>query len=293
MTIRKRSMVLGCAAFAVCVFLSGALRAESSDKILATVGAETITQADIDAKTVNLPPQIRGRFETPAGRKQLLEQVVLISLLSQEARRLGIDKQDDIAKKIKEVTDTVIVEELNRQIISREIILTDKEIEEYYNQNKEDFVRPEQVNASVIMFKILHADSNKKKEQKKLAQETLDRIKKGADFADVAREVSEDRRTSRRGGVTGFFARNKRAGIYGKKFEETVFGLETGETSDVFETEVGYFIARVDDRQPRTEKSLAESKKSIERRLKQSKQREAYDAYLEDLKKKYPVKYSE
>jgi parvulin-like peptidyl-prolyl isomerase len=293
MTIRKKTMVLGCVALALCISLPGAICAEDSEKILVTVGEETISRADIDAKTVNLPPQIRSRFETPAGRKQLLEQVVLTSLLAQEARRLGIDKQDDIVKKIKEVTDNVIVQELNRQIVSREITLSDQEIEKYYNENKEDFVRPEQVNASVIMFKVVDVDSNKKKEKKKLAKVTLDRLKKGADFADVAREVSEDRRTSRRGGVTGFFARDRRAGIYGKKFEEVVFGLETGEISDVFETEVGYFIARVDDRQPRTEKSLNDVKGRIERRLKQIKQREAYQKYVEGLKEKYPVKYSE
>jgi len=293
MTIRKKSRVSVCVVLAVCLFLPGAAAA-ASEKILVTVGTETISQADVEAKTSKLPPQLRSRFETPAGRKQLLEQVVLNSLLSQEARRLGLEKQDEVARKIKEMTDNILVQELNRQIVSRKITLSDQEIAEYYQQNKKDFVRPEQVNASVIMFAVsAGADADVKKKKRQLARKALNRLKKGADFAEVARDLSEDKRTQRRGGVTGFFAQGRRAGIYGKNFEQVVFGLETGEASDVFETDRGYFIARVDDRQPRTEKSLAESKKKIERRLKQVKQREAYEAYVEGLKEKYPVKYSE
>ncbi len=94
-------------------------------------------------------------------------------------------------------------------------------------------------------------------------------------------------------GVTGFFARGRRAKLYGKKFEEVAFALKTGETSDVFETERGYFIIKVDDRQPRTEQSLDKAKSKIVRTLQQSKQKEAYESYLESLKDKYPVKYNQ
>jgi len=90
-----------------------------------------------------------------------------------------------------------------------------------------------------------------------------------------------------------FFAAGRRERIYGKKFEEIAFGLKPGEISDVIETEFGYFIVRLDERQPRTEESLESAKSKIERRLQQSKQREAYDAYVEGLKAKYRVKYGE
>ena len=69
--------------------------------------------------------------------------------------------------------------------------------------------------------------------------------------------------------------------------------MKTGEISDVFETERGYFIIRLDDRQPRTEQSLDKAKNKIARTLQQKKQKEAYDNYVESLKEKYPVKYSE
>lgn len=284
----------GCLMFAACSVCAARVSADDAPEVLVTVGQETITKADLDARTSMLPPQIRSRFESPAGRKQLLEQVVLISLLSQEARRLGIDKQDDVAKKIKDAVDNIIVQELTRQRISGDIEVPEDEIRSYYDANRQEFVRPEQVNASLIMFAAgPEVAPEEKKKKGSLAQDTLKRLKKGADFAEVAKEVSEDKRTQRRSGVTGFFARGRRERIYGKKFEDVVFDLKQGEISDVLETEFGYFIVRLDERRPRSEDSLDTVRERIARRLRQAKQREAYENYVEGLKEKYPVTYSQ
>ena len=291
---RTKKIAYGFMIFAACLVFPGLVCAEAAPEVLVTVGQETITRADLASKTATMPPQIRGRFESKAGRQQLLEQVVLISLLSQEARRLGIDKQDTVEKKIKEMTDNLIVQELTRQEISGEVTISDEEVAAYYQENKKDFVRAEQINVSLIMFAPTAGSTSEQKDEKqKLAHETLKRLKKGADFAAVAREVSEDKRTQRRGGVSGFFARGRRAKMYGEKFEEVAFDLKTGEVSDVFETERGYYIIQVGDRQPRTEQSLSQAKSKIARKLQQLKQREAYESYVEGLKEKYPVKYSQ
>jgi len=293
--VHCRKKMLSCLiVIIVCVLASSLACAEDASKVLVTVGQERITQADLDARTAMLPPQIRSRFETPAGRKQLLDQVVLICLLSQEARRLGIEQQEDVAKRIKDAVDNIIVQELTRQQITGEIAVPDGEIKSYYNENKKDFIRPEQVNTSVIMFAAgPETEADVKEKKYKTAQETLKRLNKGADFKDVAKEVSEDKRTQRRGGKTGFFARGRREKIYGHKFEEAAFALKKGEMSDVVETEFGYFIIRLDDRQPRIEETLDAARPRIVRRLQQTKQREAYENYVEGLKEKYPVKYSE
>ena len=104
---------------------------KGSDKVLAKVGKEKITEADIFSKISMLPPQFRARYETPEGKKKLLDQTVKFSLLSQEARNLGIDKKEDVAKKIKEIADNIIIQELTKQEIADKITVTDKEIKTY------------------------------------------------------------------------------------------------------------------------------------------------------------------
>lgn len=74
------------------------------------------------------------------------------------------------------------------------------------------------------------------------AQEVLERLKKGEDFAKVAMEKSLDG-SRRRGGDLGYFGR----GVMVKPFEQAAFALEKGQLSDIVKTEFGYHIIKRTD----------------------------------------------
>ena len=65
MTERTKKMVYGFILLAALAVFPGVVSAETAQAVIVTVGEETITQADLDARTAMLPPQIRSRFETP------------------------------------------------------------------------------------------------------------------------------------------------------------------------------------------------------------------------------------
>jgi len=263
---------------------------KNSDKVLATVGNEQITEADIFAKMLKLPPQARVRYETPEGIKELLDQELKESMLSQEARRLGIHTKEDVAIKLKEISDTIIIQELTKQEVTDKITITEEAITAYYNDNKEKFIKPEEVKVNLILFAVNDGDPpQKKKEQQKKAEQALQLIKKGAEFEELAEELSDDKPTKGRGGSTGYFSRRKRKNTYGEIFEEKAFSLKAGELSDVFEDKKGFCIIKVVDKKERHEQTLDEVKKRIEKQLRQEKQKEAYESYVESLKKRYPV----
>jgi len=264
--------------------------AGSSKKVLATIGKEKITEQDVLAPVSMMPPQFRSRYDNPDGRKKLFERAMQMSLLSQEARRLGIDKQEDVAKKIKEMADQIIIQELTRKVITEQVSVSDTDIQQYYNQNTASFVEEEKVKVNVIQFEVKdNATAAVKNEKKKLAEQTLKQLKKGEDFEKLAKELSDDKRTKTRGGNTGFFTRGKRADIYGEAFETKAFSLKPGELSDVFSGKNGYYIIKVAERKEQKQQTLEEAKPRIERTLKQEKQKKAFDDYLESLKKRYPV----
>jgi foldase protein PrsA len=68
----------------------------------------------------------------------------------------------------------------------------------------------------------------------------LDRLKKGESFSNLAKELSIDKGSGKRGGDLGYFGR----GVMVKPFEETAFKLEKGRTSEPVKTEFGYHIIR-------------------------------------------------
>ncbi|MCC6557679.1 MAG: peptidylprolyl isomerase [Polyangiaceae bacterium] len=84
------------------------------------------------------------------------------------------------------------------------------------------------------------AEADKQKAKEK-AQKALDRIKKGDDFADVAREMSDDS-SAPRGGELGCVAKGRMV----KPFEDKVFELKAGEVSDLVETEYGFHVIKVE-----------------------------------------------
>ena len=71
------------------------------------------------------------------------------------------------------------------------------------------------------------------------AQEILDLLRKGADFAKTAEARSIDG-SRRRGGDLGYFGR----GMMVKPFEQAAFALEKGQVSDIVKSEFGYHIIK-------------------------------------------------
>lgn len=296
--MRKRDC-FGVIAAAVLLFLGWAAPAVCADpeagaEVLATVGSQTITAADLEEKLSMLPPQFRSRYESPEGRQKLLDQSIKFSLLAQEARAEGIDKRPDVARKIEEVTSNIIIQELTKERITEAVAVSDEDIATYYEEHKDSYLRPEKVKASLIHIQVPgNATDDVKNEKRELAETALKRVRGGEDFDTVAKEVSEDKRTKRRGGNTGFFSRGRRAKIYGDGFEEKTFALKTGEVSDVFEAKDGYYIVSVTDRKEEHQQTMDEVRARIERTVKQEKQKDAYEQYLEALRKKYPVSVTE
>lgn len=77
-------------------------------------------------------------------------------------------------------------------------------------------------------------------EKQSQALAILDRLKKGEKFADIAKELSLDSGSGKRGGELGYFGRGRMV----KPFETAAFKLAVGEISEPVKTEYGYHIIK-------------------------------------------------
>jgi len=267
-----------------------AAKAPASNKVVATVGKEKITEDSLFAPLAMMPPQFRSKYETPEGKKKLFERAMNMSLLSQEARRLNIDKKEEIAQRVKEMTDQFIAQELTKQEVLDKITVTDADMLQYYNQHKDSYVKREKVRVSLIVFEAKdNATQPTRDMKKKSAEKALKRVKQGESFEIVATQVSEDSRTKSRGGSSGLFGPGDRTQLYGEAFEQKAFSLPVDAVSDVFQGKDGYYIIKVMEKKPQEQEKFEDVKPRIERTLKTEKQKTAMESYLEELKKKYPV----
>ncbi|MTD40832.1 peptidylprolyl isomerase [Erwinia sp. CPCC 100877] len=140
--------------------------------------------------------------------------------------------------------------------------VSDADIQSWYDQNRDQYTQPARYRYSVIQTKT-EAD----------AQAVLEALKKGADFAVLAKEKSRDIISARKGGDMGWMEpattpdELKNAGL-----------KEKGQLSGVIKSSVGFLVARLDDLQPAKVKPLAEVHDAIAQKLKQEKGLDAFYA---------------
>lgn len=130
---------------------------------------------------------------------------------------------------------------LGQEVGSR-IIITPQEIEEYYNEHKEEYVRSEGVRISQIFFELAGKDATEQEATRKHAGEIQERVERGEPFYEMATRFSEDLATKEQGGDIGIYRR----GMLRKEIEDAVFDKSRGTITDLIEVPNGLLILRVD-----------------------------------------------
>ena len=121
---------------------------------------------------------------------------------------------------------------------------TDKDAEEYYSKNPNDFKKPEQVRASHILVSV-PADATEEQvgEKKKSAEAIAARVKAGEAFDKLAAELSEDPSAKQNSGDLNFFTREQMV----PEFAAAAFGMKKGEISDPVKSQFGFHIIQLTD----------------------------------------------
>ena len=141
--------------------------------------------------------------------------------------------------------------------------VTDAEIGAYYQERRDEFTEPEEVCASHILVKVkatpASTEGHPEEEARKIAQSALDQVRGGADFATVARKVSEDVGSAPQGGDLGCSPRGRMV----PEFDNAAFALEPGQISELVKTPFGYHVIRVASKKQETVPALAQVKDRI------------------------------
>ena len=238
-------------------------------------------------------------------KKNILNQLIDYELLYQKDQKekvkisndeinLEIDKikdnfsspeEFDEALKANNITLVRLKEDIERQVMINSVLektrnqvsISDEELEEYYNENKESLVEPEQVHARHILVKT-----------EEEANTLLLQLKEGlADFSELAKEKSTDS-SAPSGGDLGFFTRGRMV----KEFEDAAFSLEPGEISDVVQTQFGYHIIKCEEKKEEYSPAFEEIKEQISNALKSQRENEAISAFISKLREEAVIVYN-
>jgi peptidyl-prolyl cis-trans isomerase C len=221
-------------------------------------GGVQVTAADILSEVNKMNPAIRQDFfKEPQNVQQVTNNLLVRRILAAEAQKEKLDNDLVVQAGLAVAKDRVLSDaRLNQMDKANEP--NEKAIEAYarnkYQANFEKFQVPAQSRASHILIE--KKDDNSIKE----AQELLAKIKGGAKFEDLAKEFSKDPGSAARGGDLGFFGEGRMV----KPFEDAVKALgKPGDISDVVESQFGFHIIRLEERQAKTTRSFEEVKPQL------------------------------
>jgi len=153
------------------------------------------------------------------------------------------------------------------------IEITDEEINEYFETNKDSLNHAEEVRASHILV-----------ETEKEANEIKAKIDQGEDFAELAKEFSKDG-SSTVGGDLGFFGRGKMVA----EFDAVAFSLDINEVSEPVKSQFGYHIIKLTEKKEAKEATLEDSKEDIKETLFKEKMEVAYNEWYKEMLAKYKI----
>lgn len=184
----------------------------------------------------------------------------------EEAKKQGLDLPDAAISKV--ITEELMIAKVIEEQVTPKIAVGDEEVKAFFEQRKDLFKVPEQVQASHILIKASETDTpEKKKELLKKAEDVLKEAKAPkADFAELAKKYSEGP-SGPNGGDLGFFPRGRMV----PAFETSAFSLKSGEVSDIVETQFGYHIIKVFDKKEPKDLSFDEVKNDIRENIKYEK----------------------
>ena len=274
----KKIVVFAVVVAVLCVFVSCAKQGEQKGPYLAKVGNVKITDADLEREMKNLPPFAQKLFEGIEGKKKFLNELVKKELLYQEALKEGLDKDATYVQKVEDFKKITLIGQLLEKELAKKAKVTDEDIKQYYDEHKEDFSPTGQIRLGLIRVKT--ADEAKK---------ILDDLKKGEDFAKLAKEDSIDTNSAKAGGDLGFLSRDQ----IPQEYQMSIVKLKKGALSEPIKTKNGYDIIKVIDKKATQVIEFDKVKDLISQHLAGEKQKEAFDSYIEDLKKTIPVEVNE
>jgi peptidyl-prolyl cis-trans isomerase D len=162
---------------------------------------------------------------------------------------------------------------LDRAVLQPQVAVTERELELYYQDRREEFRQDEEACASHILVKVKQgeaAEGHADQEARALAQKALDQVNAGADFAALAKQASEDQGSASQGGDLGCFGPGRMV----PEFDDAVFALAPGETSELVKTSFGYHVIRLASKREAAVLPFAQVKERIRASVTEKKLRE-------------------
>ena len=235
--------VAGCLGFALLAGLP--VRAEEANPVLAKVNGAEIRASDVALAEEELGPSL-AQMDPATKKENVLSFLIDMKIVSKEAEDKKIADRDDFKTRLAFARNRLLMD--NLLAVEGKAATTDENMKKVYEDAAKQITGEQEVHARHILVET--------EDQAKKVEEDL---KKGADFAELAKKESKDPGASD-GGDLGFFTKDQMV----PEFSAAAFALEPGKISDPVKTQFGWHIIKVEEKRTRKAPDFEQVKPQIE-----------------------------
>lgn len=250
------------------LLVTGCAKDETDSPVIAEVNKDAITANDFLTELNRVPQWARDQFSEKEGKKKFLEELIKRELIYQNAKKMRLHKDEEFLSRVDEFKKMTLVSLSLKKEVDDKVAVTDEEVKDFFEKNKDKFTVGTKIKASHILV-------NSEDE----AREVEEKLKKGEDFASLARAMSKDKASAEKGGDLGYFGRGRMV----PEFERAALNLNPGEISSPVRTRFGYHIIKLTDIKKGEPANFEQSKEAIKRELINQKRKKLFDAYIDKL----------
>lgn len=275
---------------------------EGGSEVVAEIGREKITKAQLDRMIEGaieqqlsqfaafMPEEERKkqqeallkRYSSAEQRARFLEQFIAEELLYRQAREAKLAEDPTTRRLLADVERKLLAQKALEREMAEQIKLTPGDLQTYYEAHKASYVQPERAQISHILLKDEGA-----------AKEAIAKLRGGAKFAELAKELSLDTATKDKGGeIEGWVEKGAWIPGIGQSEEATavIFSTEAGQVAGKpVRSDKGFHLLYVRKREPQRQKAFEEVRDEVYRALRSQKEREVEQALLERLRQRHDV----
>jgi peptidyl-prolyl cis-trans isomerase C len=199
-------------------------------------------------------------------RQRWITYLVETKVFSKEARKVHLENDPEVVLELKRKTEGILAKTFRTRVMNKKLQVSDKDIADYYEAHPDKFEVPPRVRAKSILVKT-----------RQEAEEILEQLKSGGNYALLAIEKSLYPDAATRGGTIGWFGKGERD----PALEAAAFSLEKGQISGIIETKAGYEIIKLMDKKGGGTRPLDEVKDAIGMQLRMQRFEQEKQRYYE------------
>jgi len=235
------------------------------NEALFTVHGRRYTLGEFYTEFKELSMEYQTQFSTYEQKQQLVEELIAKELLLEKTSDGSTNEADE--HRMEELKIQYMAQILHQQEIDENLTApTEEEKRKFFEENKKSFVIPASVQISLIWID-QGVNGEKAEQAKTKAEEALALLKNGTDFAEVAKQYSEDSSGAAGGDISGEYDQAHLP----EQLGNAVFALKPGENTDILDYDSGYYIVKMRQRTEESQMTYEESADGIQVHLNEQK----------------------